>query len=415
MLLYTTIMQSLYLSPLTVTYISYIQPVYIILYMLFFVVYIADIFANNRSITSLELIIIYLLLVPFYLAIPADILWKQPFIYGVAASREWFLAVSPLFIFYLFKTKRITLKEIYYAMLCLGWVYLVGFTIIAILGNPGQFMGTHPPVYVSCNSEKGGCTYRLDIIPILFACVYYFIRFIKKNEWRSAIAFLCFLSYLLFEEKKRTMELALAITLFIIFMTQLPVKKMVLYSIGIVLFLIISVSVIYLVSPNTIQNFITMYSNVLTVLSGQKAAHSSADVRIVETIEALAIIALKPISLLVGNGRISDHYNNGQYGNFTHFYPSDIDIIGAIFEYGIIGYLMVQMEYVYLFNLMWRIKEHKKNLFLKATFFFLICFFLEGGAMDCFTAGIASTPLFISFIYCFVYLEKHKERGYEVP
>jgi len=415
MILYSTITQTLYLTPLLTTYLSYIQPAYIVLYWLFFLVYIGDLIANHRSITSFELVVLYLLLVPFYLAIPASILWGQSMLYGIAASREWFLVVAPIAIFYMFKIKWVTLKEIYDAMLGLGWLYLSIFTAVAILGNPHQYMGTHPPVYVSCNLAKGACTYRLDFIAILFACIYYYIKFLKKNDWRSAIAFLCFLSYLAFEDKKRALLLALALTLFFIFLTQLPWKKIVLYSVAIIFFLVTAISTIYIIAPNVIQNYITMYSNVLTVLEGQKANESSADVRIYETIEAITIIQTNPISLLIGNGRISDHYNNGQYGNFAHFYPSDIDIIGAVFQYGIVGYIMVQMEYVYIFYLWWRIKKNKNNLYLKATFFLLICFFLNGGSMDCFTAGIASTPLFICLIYCFVYLEKHESKGYEVP
>lgn len=211
------------------------------------------------------------------------------------------------------------------------------------------------------------------------------------------------------------MMLALAITLFLIFITQMPVKKIVFYSVCIVLFLIVFVGIIYVVNPNLLQTYITMYANVVTVLQGQKAHEASADVRIYETWEALTIIALKPISLWIGNGRMSDHFNNGQYGNFVHFYPSDIAIIGAIFEYGIIGYLLVQVEYGYLFIISMRIKENKNNYFLKTTIFFLICLFLEGGAMDCFTAGMATTPMFIGLVYCFLYLEKYKEWGYEVP
>lgn len=381
-------------------------------FFIFFIFYITDLLIKGAKFTSFDLLVLTLyLFIPFYSGLVSFIFWRQPIIYGITTQFEWTFLVFGFILFYLLKTKWITLYDIRDTFLLMSWILLVIYSLVSVFFNPAQYYGTS---FVYCNLAKGGCGFKFDIFLIAFSAIYYFIKFLRTNKSSYIIYFLLFFCYIFFEYQKRGFTAMLIGTLFLYMVFNLNYKKLIFYS-GIFLFTIIAaVGVLYFVKPDTLTNIGLMYSNVLDVLQGEESGEQSADSRILVFVKAASLVEKHPASIFFGNGKWSNSWGGNPSNSMGYFYPADIGLLGSVFIYGILGVLIVHIEFI--LSILWlkRIKINKSDLFLQSCKYYLLFFYLRGitAGGSFFVPGPGITILFISIIYFYYYIEIKKERNY---
>jgi hypothetical protein len=152
---------------------------------------------------------------------------------------------------------------------------------------------------------------------------------------------------------------------------------------------------------------------VILVLTGHSVAEASAQARIRESAIAFKYFGKNDYSWLFGNGKTDNDWQ-GQPPDLDHYYPSDIGIIGIIWQFGLLGLLIGLYQYVFVVRNHRRIKTFKKDSFYQAVLYFLMFFFVRGipTGGSWFDPGIAIASTFVAIHYFFYYAELHPERGY---
>lgn len=399
-------------SPLANFQTSYFNPFISIALLIFFVFYFLDRVIKGVKFTALDLLIFFLAFcIPVYSGIMAQVWWKQPLMYGVLAQREWLFTIAGLLIFYLLATRKVALSHILNVFLALSWALLIIYFLVEIFLNPANFKDA-PFVY--CNESKGGCGFKFNIFLLSFSVVYYFIKFIQTNRWLNLLSVFIFLFYIYFITQSRGLSLALVVTIGWFTLFNLTIKKMAYYGGILLIVLLIGTGGLYLIRPDIVSRSVTMYSNIAQVITGEKVGESSADARIGEIVKAGAFYSKNPSTIFWGNGKWSVSWENNPQFTYGYFYPSDLGIIGSVFVYGILGVLIIHVEFIMAFIWLRKIKQNKNDLFLMSCKYYLLFLFLRGipTGGSCFPPGQGITMLFIALIYFYYYIEIKKDKNY---
>jgi len=402
-------------SPLSLYYLLFVGYPLLFVYILFFLVYFGDkLFNKDGRYTRFEIwvivMFIYIILVS---GIMANIYYGQPVFTGMKSEKAWGAIFLAFLFFYLLKTKAIDLTIVRDALLLGAWLQLPVFMAMVLTMNPNHYAGT---LWVYCNSVKGGCQFEFDILVFAFASIYYFIRFVRTNKlW---FGFFCgiFFGYIFFINQKRGTSLALLGTLGLYFILNLKWDKIIVYAIGFVLFLVSGILFLYFALPNILDRVILMYYDVYQVLTGHHVAEASAQARIRESAIAFKYFGKNDLSWIFGNGKTDNDWV-GQPPDLDHYYPSDIGIIGIIWQFGVLGLILGFYQYYLVLRHHRAIKFFRKNSFYQAILYFLVFFLVRGipTGGSWFDPGIATGASFVAIHYFFYYVELHPERGYRIP
>ncbi len=229
-------------------------------------------------------------------------------------------------------------------------------------------------------------------------------------------SFCCsFFGYIFFINQKRGTSLALLGTLGLYFVLNLKWDKIIVYTVGFVLFLISAILVLYFLLPNIYERLILQYYDVYQVLTGHHVAEASAQARIRESSIAFKYFGRNDLSWIFGNGKTDNDWV-GQPPDLDHYYPSDIGIIGIIWQFGVLGLLLGLYQYYLVVRHHRRIKYFRSSSFYQAVLYFLIFFFVRGipTGGSWFDPGIAIASVFVAIHYFFYYTELHPERNYKL-
>jgi len=384
-------------------------------YTTFFLVYFYDrVYNKGQGFTRFEwwamIMLTYILVVS---GVMANIYYGQPIFTGMKSEKSWLAILSGFLWFYMLKTKAIDLSIVKDALLLGAWVQLPVFMTMVITMNPNKYNGT---LWVYCNSVKGGCQFEFDIMVFSFASIYYFIRFVRTNKLWFGVFFVIFYSYIFFVNQKRGTSLALLGTVGLYFLIYQSWDKIIYYTLLSVTVLVAGVTLLYYIRPDIIARVLLEYGDVVAVLTGHHVAEASAEARIRESAIAFKYFDRNHFSWLFGNGK-TDHDWAGQPPDLYHYYPSDIGIIGIIWQFGVVGFLLGFYQYYLVFRHHMRIKSFKKSSFYQAILFFLVFFIVRGipTGGSWFDPGIATAATFVVLHYFFYYIELHPERGYVRP
>jgi hypothetical protein len=112
---------------------------------------------------------------------------------------------------------------------------------------------------------------------------------------------------------------------------------------------------LYLFPPASLVRFEEKMSDAIQVtLTGQEGNDVSANARLAEIALATPYIVE---SWLLGNGFISNQWNEGFKGVIGYFHPSDIGLMGVVFEFGAIGLMLFSWQFYYF----WKFSKHLQN------------------------------------------------------
>jgi hypothetical protein len=380
----------------------------------FMVFYIFDILLRRGSMNPFEFVLLATVtFFPVYSGIVTWVYFGQPVLQGILIQKPWLQGLHGLVIFYMLKTRFVTLYELRDLQLGYPFLTMPLYIFIILAFNPNKYQGT---LFVYCNTAKGGCQFEFEIMALAFASIYYFIRFVRSNKWVYGILWLLFFGYIFFINQKRGTSLALLGTYGLYALLNLKLDKIIYYALTAVTLLLAAAGLLELFRPDILDRIVSQYQNVLLVLLGEETGEASADARIRESLIAFKYFEKNDFSVIFGNGRINPDWSSSVRAEFGHFYPSDLGILGVIFQYGILGLLAGYTMYFMLIYWNRGIKTFQGDNYFRAVKYFLIFFIVRGipTGGNFFDPGTAIVPFFVGIFYFFYYIEKHPHKQYSL-
>ena len=342
-----------------------------LLVLLFFLLayMITDKVLFKKSISSFELLILALCIVPIQAGITAQLHFGQPWLYGFLSLRGFYFILWGLVVYYALLWNKVSLQSIEAIFLKASWFILVAYYTIYFISPNDQ------SISAIGHSEIKGDVMGTPTKLFTFAAIYYFVKLCKNLRLSDIISFLMFFSYLVFIRKGRTVILItlLACIIFFIKHTTIP-RKIVYFAMAIVTGLTIWL-LILIISPHSFDFIAKMYAAAFTVVfTGEESQDASASARLYEASIAMEWISRNP---WFGNGNLSNQWHGG-FEIFGHFYPSDIGIIGVVFIMGILGTILVLSQFLYAYYISHHISpEINSQPFILACKFTLLAFFIQ--------------------------------------
>lgn len=303
----------------------------------FFYVFFFPLPKSTDRTTGLErYMFVLVLLVPLWAGVGAWREFGQPIVYGVLAARNLTVIAGVLFFARALRRGYFTLDEIETALLTLSWATLVLFTWMRVFLDPANF--TQYPGLVSVASPD----FYLQPYFILYGAVYYGLRGVRFGRLGDYVRAFLFLAGEI-NSSSRTLMVSLVLSLLFFAWRWAGWRRFLLRVPAALALLGILAGSAYVVIPNQTAQRLGQFSDAFNVLLGKQVQDSSAQWHYVEIFMALSAIGNHPI---VGNGRLSNQWEGGaEEVRGEHFFPEDVGILGALYQYGFLGLAFFGVQY----------------------------------------------------------------------
>lgn len=355
--------------------------------------YVLSLFVNlGRSrIKRLDFLMWVFIFVNFFTAYKGNVVFGQPYFYGIMAQRSVLLSLSGILLISFLNKGLITIHQVERSFLIISLTLLFICYFFFLFVDPQYFNNDEFVAY----SPIRGYRYRFQFALVIMLLFYSLFKISHERKPRFAIVILLILFYLIYFLQSRTTLVVLAITLLIYFYRNFSlkerIKKIVIY--GSIIFIAASF-MISLGYTSLLDKYKLLYNNVLDAFVAQSPDEASSAVRYMEYQTALDYIRENP---LLGNGFISNQWNGGWHDVLGYFYPVDIGILGNIFVFGLIGTLVIYLPYYFSLRMSRRVVSN--NVFFKSCEYMLLFFFLS----MFFSAVNIRDSSSIMFLVCLIY------------
>lgn len=330
---------------------------------------------------------------PVYSAFCAYLEFGQPLFYGVLTQRSLVLVGSCLIITYLAVTKKISLNNILYVLIFLGWFTLTLYVSMFLFLDPARFGNTAGFV---AGGNWIGYHFIFARTFIVFSFLYYVIRGLEKNNFLDFAKALCFLSYLFFIDGGRSMLLFLAITSMFVVIQRLSITKLVIFLPVSISIAIATLGAVYYYQSEYIDTWLKRTSDAITVVTtGKKSGDASADARIDEVELAIPYVEK---NIVFGNGDLSHRWQYGYLSKMGSFAPSDIGLIGNVFVFGFVGIFIFLFQIVYWYKYSSLVAKSDSSLLFSVANAFLLYFFMRSIFTGSFIHNSPISTMFIAFL-----------------
>lgn len=359
---------------------------------------------REQSLGLYELYILSLIfLVPLYTALRAYDTFGQPLIYGLLTQRSFMLAGYALIIFTGIKHGYFKADHLESILVKLAWLWMLFCAFLQIFINADSLVNLSP-FFIGGESSQEGVYFRYDPVLFIFGFIYYLYKgYLKDNKCYMALS-LPFLFFIVFVIEKRSLILSLVIaTIFLSYLLfdRKPFLKILSKS---VLFVLILGSLLFVLFPVGSEDYISRFIDAFSVvLTGEPGANPSANARISEL---RLIWPYLESNWLIGNGGLSNHWNDGYRGILGYFYPSDIGFFGSLFVFGFFITLMIYLQYLFVCPGKVSLHSISNNLLSITCYGVLIVFFVQSFIRSQLLFDVSTTLFFVSVIYG---LRKHSE------
>jgi len=314
----------------------------------------------------------------------------QPLHHGFIHQRDFYLFLIGIVMSYQIKS-IIEFKYIERSFVLICWISLFIFLLTPLFIQPDKYLATD---FVGFNPLKGGYIYKFIMTFMVFGFLYYGILFFRSKRILHGIYAMPFLYYLFFVRQDRSIILLFGLTFVIFFLKRIFPLNKIKYGIISIVFTISIGLFLSLVQTNYFEKF----TNVITAFSGEETNEASTNIRSKEIAIALPFIAKNPY---FGNGELSNQWNGGYQTVFGYFFPSDIGLIGELYVFGIVGTLLLHVQFLFGAFYIRRTSNRKHD-----HFFIVLSYFLLYTFLDSLTAGqtifyAANSMIIISLLYSY--------------
>jgi O-Antigen ligase len=301
----------------------------------------------------------------------ANIIYKQSIMSGFIANSPMYLCGSVFLMYFTFVRYKIDLEFAKPYFLTLSWSIFFVFTALFLLGTSFESSST--------DNVFGFGTLKKGVINL--GAIIYLVYFFKRNKYLYL-----FLSVFLFSINHWAdfqryiffVYIMIAASMLYTYRSKTVSTK----AIAVILF-IVPMAVTVLSTTNFGAKFAEKLGAVSALIEEDSSDEmdSSIDARISQTAIALESIKKYP---LTGIGRIRASNKNMVTGS-EYFHVSDIGILGIIYSYGILGIVILILQFGYLYNTYKRgrfVENPINNEFKLFAFFLLLHTILTGRSIN---------------------------------
>ena len=115
--------------------------------------------------------------------------------------------------------------------------------------------------------------------------------------------------------------------------------------------------------------------------------------------QVLNAVSRSPIRFLFGNGRLSHKWESKSRESFGHFSPMDIGWLGIVFLYGFLGLILVNLAFLFAFQLSRNDEQESGDPYLNSLKWWLVYLFLRSILNGIVVANpaVVLVPLFLVY------------------
>jgi hypothetical protein len=338
-----------------------------------------------------------LVLMPLLVLMPAWAATRefgQPLIYGVLAQRAAILIIAPILIFLALRLKLISARDIEATLLLLAWGTCGLYGLMYLLLNPANFISYGLPFVMGMNG-KPAFVLRGEFIG--FGLIYYAFRALRERRARYYMAAAVLLIAVVSIADARAYTISLACMFLYYVYRWRPMRQFVLTVCTTFCAISIALGLLYAVNPDYVSARSANYLDAFRVVfSGSKVKDVTAEARLLETLTALPYIQEHP---LLGNGIISNQWERGTKGELgTDFYAADIGLIGVVYDFGLLGLLVLAYQFKYAIRAARRLPDAMRSPLADACIGFLLLCAINSFASPIFAVFPEVTLFFIAVL-----------------
>lgn len=390
--------------------VDYYMPFEILWYTFiisFTFLYAMYLFLVRKTVDELHYYYILIIVMPLWAGIMANLSEQQNIMLGITSQRHWYGISGCFVLIYMLQTRFITIGDLFRAMKWLGWGTMVYFIWCYMFLDPKQYLDYS---FVGYSDIKGGYRFKFGIDFIAFLSVFYTVKYVKQRDsaslWLSAIN----LSYLFFLHQGRSVMISVVATLFVFYMFEVNWQRAARIFVSIGIGFMVIMGIMYAIIPDRVNDYIIQYTSLATVVfTGNASGESSVDARLEEMAILFLYLQDYPIGWWIGVGKLNAESAGSEHGIAT-VPPGDIGILGSIMTYGILGSILIYMQFFIAFRSLKFIRRYKHEPFMIASKYFLIFCFLSSLAKGYLFMQPGSTAIFIIVIYAYKLLEVQMDR-----
>ncbi|MBK7108723.1 MAG: hypothetical protein KA954_01755 [Chitinophagales bacterium] len=378
-------------------YYTYAEVFWYFFITIFSFIYLFYVILIRKTLDEMNYLYVMMLTLPVLSAVAANIAEGQSIPGGLIAQRHWFGLGGIFLIIFLLRTHFFTIKDLFRAMEWLGWLCLFFYLYCYVFLDAEKYAEYS---FVGYSDLKGGYRFRFGVDFISFLALYYMIKFIVEKKQMYVWLAIIQLAYLFFLHQGRIVMLSVVAGIFLYYLIEVNWKRTLIYSfVGGTLFLVF-MTILTFAFPEFAGRYLEQYTNVVLVFLGEDTGEGSVEARVEETAIVLIYLASYPIGWVIGVGKYGADYNDPDKP-ITTIAPGDIGILGSIITYGILGTLIMYIQFFIAFRSMKFVKTYRKNVYyITAVYFLFYCFATSLAKGNLFTQP-GSTAIFILVIYAF--------------
>lgn len=382
-------------------YYTYVEGFWYMFIIMFSFVYLFYVLLVRKTLDEMNYLYIMMLVLPVLSAVAANIAEGQSIPGGLLAQRHWFGLGGIFLIIFLLRNHFFTIKDLFRSMEWLGWLCLIFYLYCYVFLDAEKYSEYS---FVGYSDLKGGYRFRFGVDFISFLSLYYMIKFITEKKQRYVWLAIIQLAYLFFLHQGRIVMLSVVAGIFLYYLIEVNWKRTLIYSFVGATFFVVLMTTLYFAFPEFAGRYLEQYTNVVLVFLGQETGEGSVEARVEETAIVLVYLASYPIGWVIGVGKYGADYNDPD-NPITSIAPGDIGILGSIITYGIVGTLIMYVQFLIAFRSMKFVKRYRKDVYyITAVYFLFYCFATSLAKGNLFTQP-GSTAIFILIIYAFKLLE----------
>ncbi|MEZ5014531.1 MAG: hypothetical protein R2794_09590 [Chitinophagales bacterium] len=391
--------------------VDYYMPFEILWYLFiisFTFVYALYVFLLRKKIDEIHYYYLLILVMPIWAGYCAMLSEGQNFMIGLTSQRHWY-GISGIFVLiYMLQTRFITIGDLFRAIEWLGWGTMVYFIYCYAALDPKKYLDYS---FVGYSDVKGGYRFKFGIDFIAFLSVYYSIKYVVQKSPKHIWAAAAHLSYLFFLHQGRTVMISVLAAIFVFYMFEVNFKKAFRVFMYIGVGFMVIMGILYAIMPDRVNDYIFQYTSLITVIfTGNSSGEESVDARLEEIAIVLLYMYKYPIGWWIGIGKLGSEGATEGVHDIHSVPPGDIGILGSVMTYGILGSILIYLQFLIAFRSLKFIRRYKNEPFLLAAKYFLIFCFVSSLAKGYLFMQPGSTAIFILIIYAYKLYEVQLDR-----
>lgn len=365
--------------------------------VIFALIYLFDKILIKKRFSNVDVMVGLFTLFAFYSALCANAAFNQPILKGIIVAGKTYLPLISIYlVYYLIKTRTVTLLQYNYATVIMVWVNLLLYIYLMYTINPALYKDTE---LVGYNPSKGGYVFNFPPGFIIYGLAYYFLDYtLNRNKFSLLLSF-GLIAYILFLDKGRILFLTVIGAIGLHTLWILPFKSLIRRLFVILVMVGIMLLVVWLFDPELLDIVVNMFGIFIEAIFGIETGEGSADSRWLQIGTIISFLDKHPQYWIFGVGFIpkDDLYYQVGYINFL-----DVGIVGVVFVFGIVGTVLNMLFFLYPVFVIRKIKNFKYDLIFNTAIVGVIYQILNAA----FTGGFAFAP--IAVLNTFMILEYYK-------